>query len=166
MNEEGNILSASHPIVLDGKRYLLRYRAWAFIKYAEECKGDLISDIRQVGTKISKGALDAIKDSEQESGVSVLAAALCKLRDIVWAGLIDAQPAMKRDEVAKLLDLRGLNDVLVAVTAAIQLTMPEGEPDRPIAPRTEAESIPFADGQNSGASSETLPESPPMSSAA
>src|SRR5262245_39056277 len=165
MSEE-NILPASHPITLDGKQYTLRYRAWAFIKYAEECRGDLITDFRLIGSKVQKGALNAISDSEEDSSVSVLATALIKLRDVLWAGLIEAHPTIKRDEVAKLIDFRGLNDVLGAVAAAMRLTLPDTEVDRPIEPRVEIVTSLSADGRNSGASSETLPESPPVSSAA
>jgi hypothetical protein len=47
-----NILPASVPVTLDGEAYVLRYRAYAFIFYAEHCGGDLLADLRDVAERM------------------------------------------------------------------------------------------------------------------
>lgn len=127
--ENGGVLSASVPIELDGRELQLRYRAYAFIRYAEVCGGDLMNDLTAMGTKIQP----------DENGKVNLSELWGIVRDIFWAGLVDAQPDLSRDEVSRMFGLADLmGSVVPAITQAIQKTMPAmEEKPRPIKARRE-----------------------------
>lgn len=159
-----NILNASVPVTLDGAEFTLRYRALAFIRYAEECKSDLLNDIRRIGKEHGK-MQQAFDDPEAETTGPGVAGLLSKLRDMLWAGLIDAHPNIKRDDVARMIDFRNLGAIFTAITEGIKRTTPEIDATSPPAPRVNhLPSLPAA-GPDSGAISETTPESQPPNSA-
>lgn len=155
-----NILSASVPISLDGRELVLRYRAYAFIRYSEATGGDLLHDLRQF-------AFDRKPDGE-ESGEQAAALSKplpwAKLRDIVWAGLIDAQPEITRDEVARMFGISELRAIVPAIVEALQKTAPEASKNgRPTRVATRRGSM-RTDGLASGPDSGTDAELPPASS--
>jgi hypothetical protein len=115
----GAILSASVPITLDGREYVLRYRAHAFITYAETCGGDLIFEIRTLGTRLAGAG------AAEGAGLGQICVTL---RDVLWAGLVDAQPDIRREEVGRMFGLADLAAITPAITAALQKTMPEADP--------------------------------------
>src|SRR5262245_59304555 len=121
---ETNILNASATISLQGKEYRLRYLAHAFITYAEECKSDLLYDIR------------SFEGMNLESGTFNSGKLFAKTRDVLWAGLIDEQPQIKRVEVGRMFGFADLAAVMQGVTEAILLTVPK--PSRPTLPPIEA----------------------------
>jgi hypothetical protein len=155
------VLKASVPINLDGQDYVLRYRALAFIRYAEECKGDLLEDLGKIGAQMTSAGL-AMQTGTGGAGLGV---PLGIVVNVLWAGLVDAQPMLKREDVARMVDFRALEVVVPAITQAIQLTMPETKHDRPIETRAE---LPLArvNGLESGPASETQAESQPTNSSA
>lgn len=173
MSEESNILSASVPIKLDGQDFVLRYRALAFMRYAEECKADLLNDYRRIGIELeesTKGISGKEKNAADDQAAAVsmmddIAKKFPKVRDVLWAGLIDAQPMLKRDDVARFIDFRNLKDVMLAIGEAIKLTMPEIETSHPPQPRPNPKKSRSAGGPNSGLSLDTPAESQPASSA-
>jgi hypothetical protein len=120
-----SILSAAVPIMLDGRPYELRYHAHAFIRYAEECGGDLLRDLRSLG--------EGFKEMRDDSAVS-LAPLLVKVRDLLWAGLIEAHPDVKREDVARMFGFNDMNTLAPAMMQALTRTLPEAPktPDRPI----------------------------------
>jgi hypothetical protein len=155
------VLKASVPINLDGQDYVLRYRALAFIRYAEEVKGDLLEDLAKIGAQMTNAGL-AMQTGTGGAGLGV---PLGIVVNVLWAGLVDAQPMLKRDDVARMVDFRSLTVVVPAITQAIQLTMPETQPDRPIGTRAELPLV-RVNGLESGPASETPAELQPTSSSA
>jgi hypothetical protein len=150
------ILSASVPITLDGREYTLRYRAHAFILYAEQCGGDLLVDVRRMG--------EALMAAGAAEGAGV--AAICRtVRDVLWAGLAEAQPEIRRDEVGRLFGVADLAAIMPAVAAAIQKTMPE-TPRPPAAVIATVPPSPRGNGPDYGPTIGTARESPLPSSAA
>jgi len=149
---ETNIINASAPVTLMGKQYHLRYLAHAFITYAEECKSDLLRDIRQFeGMQINSDTFDSAK-------------LFSKTRDVLWAGLIDEQPELTRAQVARLFGFGDLMAVMQAVTEAIWLTVPKA--DRPTLPPNVRAigGSQLINGLESGAGFGTVAESPRPSS--
>jgi hypothetical protein len=129
-----NILPASVPVTLDGEAYVLRYRAYAFIFYAEHCGGDLLADLRDVAERM--------KNNQDGAG---MAGAFGKLRDLLWCGLVDAHPEITRDQAARLFGLGDLPVLLPIMTRALQMGLPEtaevnGRPILPELPRLDSES--------------------------
>lgn len=151
--ENGGILSASAPIELDGRELQLRYRAFAFIRYAEECGGDLLREISTLGEQLQ--ALAAPGASMGNSWV--------KLRDILWAGLIDAQPDITREDVSRMFGLSDLAVIAPAITQAIQRTMPQTPEEKPARP-TKARRAITDSGRVSGPIIEHETASPPPNS--
>lgn len=115
------ILSASVPITLDGREYVLRYRAHAFIVYAEVSGRDLLMDIRKMGAGLTNAG------AAEGAGLALVCG---MLRDVLWAGLVDAQPDIQCEDVGRMFGLADLGTIMPAVTAALQKTMPEA-PERP-----------------------------------
>src|SRR5262245_11874011 len=91
----GSISSAAVAVTLDGREYSLRFSALAFIRYAEVLERDLLADIRELG-RLVQGEDGLIANSGQ---------LFLRLRDVLWAGLLDQQPDMTRDDVARLFGL-------------------------------------------------------------
>src|SRR4029077_10007506 len=110
----------SVAVTLDGQDYIMRYRALAFIKYASETGGDLLNDVRRIGTE-----LVAAGKAASGEGVGGLGAPIGLMRDILWAGLVDAQPMLKRDDVARMFGFREMEPIMKAITEALRLSMPE-----------------------------------------
>ena len=154
------VLKASVPLNLDGQDFVLRYRALAFIRYAEEVKGDLLEDLAKIGAHMTNAGL-AIQ-AGRGAGLTV---PLGIVVNVLWAGLVDAQPTLTRDDIARMVDFRGLEVLIPAITEAIRLTMPETQANRPIGTRDE---LPLArvNGLESGPVSETQAELQPTSSSA
>ena len=155
----GGILQSSVPIRIDGQDLILRYRALAFIRYAEECKSDLFGDLSKVMSQLSTEG-QAILAGQVGAGFG---AHLATLVNILWAGLVDAQPMLKRDDIARMVDFRNLPETMSGITEAIKLTMPETKQDRPIEARAELLSV-RVNGLESGPASEIPAESQPMNS--
>jgi hypothetical protein len=148
-----NLIPCSVPIRLDGQDYVVRYRALAFIKYASETGSDLLNDIRRIGTDLA--AAGAMQNGAGIGGP------ITTMRDVLWAGLVDAQPILKRDDVARMFGFREIEPIMKAITDALRLSMPEIEltPDRPI----EVQSLlPSTNGRGSGLSSENESDLAPM----
>lgn len=143
-----NILPASVPVTLDGEAYVLRYRAYAFIFYAEHCGGDLLADLRDVAERM--------KNNEDGAGMT---GAFAKLRDLLWCGLVDAHPEITRDQTARLFGLGDLPALLPLMTQALRMGMPEtaaavaARPILPEPPRLDSES---SNGGDSGQVSEAI----------
>lgn len=158
------VLNASVPVTLDGRDYVLRYRAWAFITYLEATGRDLMTDVQEMGAMITAGQSDAGQADAAPPLASVpIGKVFGRLRDILWAGLTDAQPDIKRDDVSRMLDLRQLPVVTEAVMGALRLTLPEqAVTERPTEARngTNGRSSHSDAGPGSGPSSATEAESP------
>lgn len=156
-----NILSASVPISLDGREYELRYHAYAFIEYADKCGGDLLADLRGLGE-----GLRGLKGGEEAPPVA-LAPLLVKVRDVLWAGLIEAQPELTRENVGRLFGFADLGALTPAMMQALTRTLPDAPKQPPPARPTKApgrrDSRP-ADGLASGPSSGIAAASAPASS--
>lgn len=153
------ILSASVPITLDGREYLLRYRAHAFIQYADACGGDLLVELRKIG--------ESLIAAGQAEGAG-LAGACATIRDVLWAGLIDAQPDIRREDVGRLFGFTDVQVIVTAIGEAIRKTMPEAPPAgaaHPIKAVKRRPSSPLADGRDSGPSIATDPALPRPNSA-
>lgn len=160
-----HILPASVPVTLDGAAYVLRYRAYAFITYAEQCGGDLLHDFTETGKQLA-----AIGEAQQKALAdslppppSNLGPIFARIRDLLWAGLVDAQPAITRDQAARLFSFGELQDVVNHIAKAVQLGLPkqpeDAPPANPIAPGPRLDSA-SSNGRGSGPASETLAVSP------
>lgn len=156
-----NLVNASVPITLDGQDFILRYRAIAFIHYASECKGDLLHDIRRMGA-----ALEDYGRLLTAGEYAALAPILETMSDVLWAGLIDAQPALGRDDVTRMFGLVDFPQLMPVITQAVTMALPAaGSPARPIKPATKGRGSRSGSGKNSGQSAETQAESAPANSA-
>lgn len=160
-----NILPASVSATLDGTAYVLRYRAYAFIVYAEQCGRDLLNDFTDVGKELSAIGEAQLK-AQAENGpppAFQLGPIFGRIRDLLWAGLVDAQPNMTRDQVARLFSFAELQDVVNHVARAVQLGLPkkpEGAPAaNPTVPGPLHDSVSI-NGRDSGQPLETLAASP------
>jgi len=156
-----NLVNASKPIKLDGQDFILRYRAIAFIQYAAECKGDLLHDIRRMGAALQDyGRLLAAGE------YAALAPILATMSDVLWAGLIDAQPAIVRDDVTRMFGLVDFPALMPVITQAVTMALPAaGSPARPMKPAPKGRGSRLSSGNGSGQSAETQAESAPASSA-
>lgn len=145
------ILSATIPITLDGRDLQLRYRAHAFILYAEQLDRDLLIDMQEIG--------EAFRNLAQ--GKPALGAMLGRLRDVLWAGLAEVQPDITRDALARMFDLRDIGIIAPAMTEALRRSLPE--PERPtiaVQPESGSRRINGADtGQSAGTPAESPLES-------
>lgn len=152
-----NLLPSSVPVKLDGQEYVLRFRALAFIKYASECGGDLLNDVRRIGPElVAAGKME---------GREGLGAPIATMRDILWAGLVDAQPMLKRDDVARMFGFREMEPIMTAISEALRLSMPEVDLTAAAARPIEAQSLsPLPNGAGSGPSSENESDLAPMNS--
>ena len=152
-----NLVKASVPIKLDGQDFILRYRAIAFIHYASECKGDLLHDIRRMGAALQDyGRLLAAGE------YAALAPILSTMSDVLWAGLIDAQPALQRDDVTRLFGLVDFPELMPVITQAVTIALPSagsGGAVRPIKPATKGRNSRSSNGADSGQNVETQAES-------
>jgi hypothetical protein len=157
-----NLVKASVPIKLDGQDFILRYRAIAFIHYASECKGDLLHDIRRMGAALQDyGRLLAAGE------YAALAPILETMSDVLWAGLIDAQPAIVRDDVTRMFGLVDFPELMPVITAAVTIALPSAgstAPARPTKPARVRHSR-LSSGNDSGQSAEIQAESAPTNSA-
>ncbi len=126
-----NLVNPSVPITLDGQDYVLRYRAMAFIQYASECERDLLHDIRTMGAQLAEFA-----KLEAEGNFGALAPILVTLRDVLWAGLIDAQPLLQRIEVSRLFGLQDFPVLMPQITKAVMAGLPDTGSARPTKPAT------------------------------
>ncbi len=147
-----NLISATVEIALDGKPYKLRYRAWAFICYAEKVGGDLLADLTAVGRQLQQ--------PPDENGVVPISRVMGKLRDVLWAGLTDAHPELTRDQLARMFGVSDLNSLTPAIAQAIGLAMPRQDPARPTLPVIALPAISNG-SSDSGQSSETVAVSVP-----
>ena len=155
---EENILSASVPITLDGRRFLLSYKAHAFITYAEVCQSDLLRDIYGLSEQlVAMGNVATINS----------AALFTRFRDLLWVGMLEADPKAERTAVAHLFGFADVGPVMTAITEALKLTAPvtPGPPARPTNPPA-AEGSRRIDGRSSGLPSETEAELQPANFAA
>ena len=157
-----NLVNPSTPIKLDGQDFILRYRAIAFIHYASECKGDLLHDIRRMGAALQDyGRVLAAGEC------AALAPILETMSDVLWAGLIDAQPALTRDDVTRMFGLVDFPELMPVITRAVTIALPSAgsaAPARPTKP-ARVRSSALSSGKDSGQSAETLAESVPTNSA-
>ena len=109
-------------------QYELRYHAYAFIQYADAVGGDLLHDLRTLGESL-RGFEAAQHDADAPP--VALAPLLLKIRDALWAGLIEAHPDVTRDDVARMFGFSDLNAIAPVMMQAITRTLP----DAPKAPR-------------------------------
>jgi len=152
-----NILTASVPVMLDGREYTLRYRAYAFIRYAEELGRELFVDLKE--------AHDLFEGMQRSGDGARFGAAFGKVRDLIWAGLVDAQPSMTRDQVARMFGPTDLAGILPAVMHAFSKTSPTSDgAARPTA-AVEVQASPRLNGHASGQATESGSASESMSSA-
>lgn len=162
--ERENIVSAAVTVKLDGADLVLRYRAYAFIRYAEVCNGDLLFDLRTLGEQLTQ------LGGQSADGVPRPAPGIwAKVRDIVWAGLVDVQPTITRDQVARMFGLTDWGELLPAIMSAFQKTLPN-VPANPIAPAAmlapaPANGAPLPGGGDCGQPSASNAESPLTNSA-
>ena len=159
-----NLVNTSVPIKLDGQDFILRYRAIAFIHYAAECKGDLLHDIRRMGAELQGyGKLLAAGE------FAALAPVLQTMSDVLWAGLIDAQPTIAREDVTRLFGLVDFPELMPVITQAVTIALPAAGSGatRPIKPATKnaARNSRLSNGADSGAVAETQAESASRNSA-
>jgi len=157
-----NLVNPSVPIKLDGQDFILRYRAIAFIHYASECKGDLLHDIRRMGAALQDyGRMLAAGEFAE------LAPILETMSDVLWAGLIDAQPAIVRDDVTRMFGLVDFPELMPIITRAVTMALPAAGSGavRPTKPATKGRGSRSNSGSDSGQSAETQAESAPANSA-
>jgi len=176
-----NLVNPAVPITLDGQDYILRYRAMAFIQYAAECKGDLLHDIRRMGTNLATyGKLTAALSAAESSAAgepagerapaepapaadafATLGPILVTFRDILWAGLIDAQPMIERAEVARMFGLNDFPRLMPLITDAVTRGLPTGGAARPTkpAPKPAGRNSRLTNGGDSGLAAGTQAES-------
>lgn len=166
-----NLVNTAVEIKLDGQDYILKYRAMAFIQYAAECKGDLLHDIRHMGAALTEyGKLAAAGDAaagEPGSSIAALAPILVTLRDVLWAGLIDAQPMIERSEVARMFGLNDFPVLMPLITNAMARGLPKVDAVRPTrpAPKTAGRNSRLSNGADSGPNAETQAASASANSA-
>jgi hypothetical protein len=146
-----NVVDASVEIRLDGKDFILRYRALAFIEYAANCDGDLLNDVRALGSQLA-GIEELAKSGDAKFGPL-----FGKVRDILWAGLVDAQPKLTRADVARLFGLRDFQPTVQKIMEALMGGLPEASEVRPTrpAPINRGRSSRLANGVASGQPSAT-----------
>jgi hypothetical protein len=155
-----NILPASTEITLDGQAYILRYRAYAFIFYAEKTGRDLLADLREAA-----GELLQLQAAAAGDGKLSLGPVFAKIRDILWAGLADAHPEIQRDQVARLFGVSDLQTVAPLMMAAINQSLPAAPANPPeAAPIVNHQPSVPTDGPGSGPSAGTAAELAPPSS--
>lgn len=157
-----NLVNPSVTVTLDGQDYVLRYRAMAFIQYAAECGGDLLHDIRTMG-----GALADYGRLQQAGDFAALAPILIKLRDVLWAGLIDAQPEVDRIQVGRMFGMNDFPALMPQITRAVMAGLPatgSADPTKP-APKGKRQSSRSINGADFGQSAESLPASDTPNSA-
>lgn len=157
-----NLVNTAVQVKLDGQDFILRYRALAFIRYAEECKGDLLHDTRKMGE-----ALQEYSKLVAGGDFQALAPILITLRDILWAGLVDAQPMIGRTEVASMFGLNDFPVLMPLITDAMMRGLPSvattNRPTKPApAPRRNSR---LSNGAGSGLNAGTQAEFPSPSSA-
>ena len=156
MKSRDNILDPAVTVRLGGHEYTMRYRAYAFIAYAEVLDRDLLADIREIGR--------SFRESGEEGGIGKV---FVRVRDVLWAGLIDDQPDLKREDVGRMFNLRDLNEITPAILGALRLSLPETAPEaepRPTAAPAKRRVSRANAGLGSGASSAIHRASPPASS--
>ena len=171
--KETSLVQAAVGLTLEGREHELRFSAYAFIRYAEETKGDLLADIAELGNRITAMqkltvAIGEGGEPSAEPRESITGPMFAKMRDVVWAGLLDREEGVTRDQVARMIHFGAIFDVMTAVTQAIRLTMPQetsARPPRAARPPKRRDGA-MIDGSGSGPSSETVQELPPASSAA
>jgi len=157
-----NLVNPSVQIKLDGQDFILRYRAIAFIHYASECKGDLLHDIRRMGAALQDyGRLLAAGE------YAALAPILETMSDVLWAGLIDAQPAIVREDVTRMFGLVDFPELMPVITRAVTIALPSAgsvAPARPTKPARVRNSH-LNSGKDSTPNAEPQAESAPTNSA-
>jgi hypothetical protein len=115
MADQSLLTQTDVELTLDGRVLKLRYRAYAFIRYAEETGGDLLAELKDTGTLAEAAARGEGRQSTQ---------LFIKTRDFLWAGLIDENPKLTRDEVAHMFGVGDLVPIMSAVSDALRRTMP------------------------------------------
>jgi len=149
-----NLVNTAVEVRLDGVDYILKYRALAFIKYADECKGDLLRDIRRIGgalTEYGKLASAGDDDGPAAGSIATLAPILVTIRDVLWAGLVDAQPMIQREEVGSMFGLNDFPVLVPVITDAVMRGLPTPDPVRPTKPaRAAGRSSRLNNGADSG----------------
>jgi hypothetical protein len=154
-----NLVNAAATVTLDGRTLTIRYRALAFIRYAEETDSDLLADIREIGA-LGQGI---------QSGGAGAGKLFAKVRDILWAGLLHEQPEFTRDETARLFGLDDMPTLMPAIVSALRGSLPEAADNgaRPTkaAAKARRRDGRSTDGSGSGPSSATAAASALPSSA-
>jgi hypothetical protein len=146
-----NLVNAAVTVTLDGRELVLRYKALAFIRYAEETESDLLADIREIGA-LGQGI---------QSGGAGAGKLFAKVRDILWAGLLHEQPDTTRDEAARLFGLDDMPVLMPAIVSALRGSLPEATGEtRPMKPpRIPRRGGILTGGSNSGPHSDADRES-------
>lgn len=155
-----NIVDPSVEVCLDGQNFILRYRALAFIEYAAKCNSDLLNDVRGLGASLTQ-----IQELAKTGDIAKLGPMFAKVRDILWAGLVDAQPSLTRDDVSRLFSFRDFQPLMTQISAAIVAGLPEVRPTKPAPSPRRRSSGALPNGGDSGQSTETPAESPTPNSA-
>jgi hypothetical protein len=168
MTEENSILDVSVPLRLYGKNLVIRYRGLAFMRYLKEFKRDIFTDLSRLDVEGSALRNLGSGNLTQTPSGAGLGSLFELVRDLLWAGLLEVQPAMTLEDVTNLLDMRSLMPVLPAIAAAVQAGMPQGEPSHPPKPQVnvDEEKSLSTTGPSSGPSSETPAVLQPVNSAA
>jgi hypothetical protein len=157
----GSLVSAAVQVTLDGRELLLRYSALAFIRYAEVLDRDLLADFRELGQQAQEAQVQGIDFAKSGK-------LLGSIRDMLWAALIDRQPEIDREQVARLFGYEDLGRIMPAIIQAMRATNPAtaAEPPRPTrAPKPRRLSGHSIDGFGSGPTSAPDAESQPANSA-
>jgi hypothetical protein len=132
--DRNTVLQSSVPITLDGNEYVLRYRAFAFIAYAERTGGDLLSDMQAMGRRLTRPAQIADGDGGADAPAPVsleLGVTFKTLCDVLWVGLLDAQPDITRDQAQRMFGFEDFRMVAETITRAISSVMPSRVAERP-----------------------------------
>lgn len=141
MKDRDTVFHSSVPIRLDGREWVLRYRAFAYIAYAEQTGRDLLLDMQAMGRHLS--GLESLQlmgaaiaggggTAEPTAAAPPLASAFKIMGDVLWAGLVDAQPEVTRDAVQRMFGLQDFHIIAETITRAINTGMPQDAAARPI----------------------------------
>lgn len=108
---DDDLTRAGVEILLDRPRRLM-LDAYAFIEYDDKTGRDLIQDMLRLS-----------KEMPQVKAGGRLPMSL--MRDLLWASLLEDDPALTREQTSRLLTLRNMIEVLNAMLAALTKALPE-----------------------------------------
>jgi hypothetical protein len=114
-----NLIPASVGLPLDGRPFVLRYRTLAFLTYASTYGRDIITDIAEL-SKVAASPTSRGADGTVTIGGT--AATLVRLCEILWAGLVDAQPDLKPEDLYTLIGIADIDRGLTAAVMAMGLS--------------------------------------------